>query len=239
MKKMRENEVKKMFRAKIRKLPPHQRDQSRLMTNVFDLLEFTFAKGKGRRGTDSKTYTGPALEVVSEYCVQAAREFAGLHDAEINNDYLEDDSGKFDRLRLDLNVFLDGKLILMQESRVWIDKPFATLKYQVIEDIVYLQHSRAQIDVDIIFPIVTFCCDITEVTRATREHFFDMVLRKSKLPQKTGYGMNRINMFAISAGSRSDGYFDAGMNKPDIEKYVKMLVTHFAHYTQRNKRNRQ
>lgn len=230
MRKLTESAVKEMFRKKIAALPARPRGEDELMNSVFSLLKFAFAKGKGRQGTNSKTYTGPALEAISGYCVSAARSLVGLDGATINDDYIEDPGGQFDKLRLDLNVILEGKLILMQESRVWLDKPFATLKYQVIEDIVYLPHSRAKIDDDIIFPVVTICCDITQVTRQTREHFFNMVLKAAGLPQKTNYGMDRVNIFTLSAGRRSDGYFDAGMDKQSIEKYITMLINHFAHY---------
>lgn len=233
-KKLTETQTKEIFRKKISSLPSRPRTEEALLANVFNLLEFFFKRGKGRARTNSKTYTGPALEEFCEYCVQTTLSFVGLSETEINKDYINDDDKKFDKVRLDLNVVADSKIILMQESRVWIDKPFATLKYQVIEDIVYLPHSRAKIDKDIIFPIVAVCCDITEITRATREYFFDMVLKASGLSQTTSYGENRINIFALSAGKRSDGYFDAGMNKQSVHEYITMLIKHFTHYKHRS-----
>ena len=153
-----------------------------------------------------------------------------MTDVEINNDYIKDADGNFDKLRLDLNVLLNDKLILMQESRTWIDKPFCTLKYQVIQDVVYLPHSRAKIDRDIIFPIVTMCCDITDVTLATREHFFNMVLKNSNLSEETSYGGKRIDIFTLSPGKRADGYFDAGIDAASVEGYIELLIRHFSHY---------
>jgi len=232
MKKLTETKSRELIYDAAAKLPRPTNDRE-LMGNVFQLLEFVFKHGKGRRGTNSKTYTGPALEAFSTYCVKAAAAHVGLHGISIDDDYIEDADNRFDRLRLDLNVTWNDKLILMQESRAWIDKPFLTLKYQVIEDIVYLPHGRAGLDDNIIFPIVTICCDITEITRATREYFFAMVLRSSELPQKTDYGMNRINLFTLSAGRRSDGYFDAGVNETSVREYVNMLVNHFGHYKRR------
>jgi len=232
MKKLTEAKSRELIHRAAAKLPRPAGDRE-LMENVFELLEVVFKHGKGRRGTNSKTYTGPALEAFSAYCVKAAATHVGLHDISIDDDYIEDADNRFDRLRLDLNVTWNDKSILMQESRVWIDKPFLTLKYQVIEDIVYLPHGRARLDDNIIFPIVTICCDITETTRATREHFFAMVLRSSELSQKTDYGMNRINLFTLSAGRRADGYFDAGINETSVSEYVNMLVTHFDHYKRR------
>lgn len=234
-KKRSEGQVTDMFRQKINSLPPHEADREKLMQNVWGLLDFAFANGKGRSGTNSKTYTGPALEAFGLYCIEATQSFVGLDNAEINNDYIEDEDGEFDKIRLDLNVLLDGKLILMQESRVWLDKPFCTLKYQVIQDVVHLPHSRIKIDRDIIFPIITICCDVTDVTLATREHFFNMVLENSGLSQMTDYGEKRIDIFSLSAGTRSDGYFDAGMNFESVEKYIELLIAHFTHYKQRAK----
>jgi len=53
------------------------------------------------------------------------------------------------------------------------------------------------------------------------------------LSQNTDYGMNRINLFTLSAGRRADGYFDAGINETSVSEYVNMLVEHFGHYKRR------
>ena len=226
---LREIEVKELLLSHIGKLDGDIQTAGQLLANVLCLLRFLFEQGKGRTGTNSKNYTGPSLEVFCKYCVQQALKVAGLSSAVVNSEYIKDPKGKYDKLRLDLNVFVNGKLILMQESRVWIDKPFCTMKYQVIEDVIFLPHSRAHIASDIVFPIVAFCCDVTERTLSTREYFFNMVVKNTDLGQKTSYGADRIGIFQLSKGKRAGGYFNAGINEDNVAAYLDYLLVHFKH----------
>ena len=226
---LRESQVKKLLLDHIGGLDGDIQTEDQLRGNVLDLLRFVFERGKGRDSTNSKNYTGRALEVFCEYCVEQAINLVGLSGAAVNNDYIKDQEDKYDSLRLDLNVFVNDKLILMQESRTWIDKPFCTMKYQVIEDVIFLPHSRARIASDIIFPIVAFCCDVTERTLSTREYFFNMVVDNADLGQKTSYGADRIGIFQLSKGKRADGYFNAGINEDNVAAYLDYLLVHFKH----------
>ena len=226
---LRESQVEKLLGGFIRKLPQAE-SEDELQRGAMQLLEFLFKNGKGRTGTNSKNYTGKSLEMFCAHCVSQAIRVSGLRGAEVNADYIRDKEERFDDLRMDLNVFVGGKLVLMQESRAWVDKPFCTLKYQVIEDVIYLPHSRAVIADDIVFPVVAFCRDITERTLSTRDFFLNMVLRNSSLQEKTSYGGERVRMFQLSAGKRADGYFNAGINEADVAAYLACLHEHFAHF---------
>ena len=233
---LKESQVETLLGNFIRKL--HGREAattfSELQERILHLLAFIFENGAERTGTNSKNYTGKSLEIFCKYCVLQVLQFVRPRDPEtdghqvaVNTDYIKDEEKKFDDLRLDLNVFVDDKLILMQESRAWIDKPFCTLKYQVIEDVIYLPHSRAAIADDIIFPVVAFCCDVTERTLTTREFFLNMVLRNSALAEKTSYGAERVRIFQLSLGKRADGYFAKGIDEKSAAAYLEYLHEHF------------
>ena len=230
-----EKEVKKLLDDFVdRKLQSGVSDFPQLQKNVLQLLAFIFKNGDGRKGTNSKNYTGKSLEIFCEYCVRQVLQFVRSRNSKsaeykiaINTDYIKDKKEKHDDLRLDLNVFVNNKLILMQESRAWIDKPFCTLKYQVIEDVIYLPHSREIIADDIIFPVVALCCDVKQRTLDTREFFLNMVLRNSNLNKKTSYGADRVRMIQLSQGKRADGYFAVGFDEKSVTDYLNYLLKHF------------
>lgn len=199
--------------------------------NPIALLKHICENGRNREGTNSKTYTGPALEVFSKYCVQTALNAAGIETAEMNDNYIEDQLGELDSLRLDLHVHYDGKIILAQECRAWMDKPFCTTKYQVIGDFVFLPHSRSVLSKNVVFPITTFCCDTSEKTIRTREKFLDMVLENSKMSQKNAWGCRRVSIFKFSTGkSRSNGGYFKGVDEREVKRYMEFLINHFKHF---------
>lgn len=198
--------------------------------NPIALLKHICENGRDREGTNLKNYTGPALEVFSKHCVQSALSIAGIENAEMNNKYITDQFGELDRLRLDLHVHYNEKIILAQECRAWMDKPFCTTKYQVIGDFVFLPHGRSVISDDVVFPITTFCCDTSEKTIKTREKFLDMVLENSKMSQENSWGSRRVAIFKFSTSTRGkDGYF-AGVDEREVKRYMEFLINHFKHF---------
>lgn len=193
------------------------------------VVEHIFNKGKNKKSNESKNFTGAALEVFGTFCLKELSKLIDLN-FKVDKEYLYDDTGEYDKIRLDDHVSLDGRYIVLQESRVWLDKPFCTLKYQVIEDFLFFEHSRAQLDKNIIFPILTICNDTLPITKKSRDHFLNSLLNEVGMPVINENGRQRVEIFSLSKGKRSDGYFSAGINYDDIESYIDLLYSHFNSY---------
>ena len=109
-----------------------------------EVLEFAtnhtenwFSGGKGLK--DTRHYTSGnhghlGFENFTEKILWKAVEVYGLTDrVKINQDYIEDPTGRFDSQRMDHHVYIDDKIVLVEENRAWTDKPFYIMKRAVVK----------------------------------------------------------------------------------------------------------
>jgi hypothetical protein len=66
-------------------------------------------------------------------------------------------------------VWYNNKLILLQEDRVWIDKPFYTLKHSVMYDMNTLDFVRHKMHSKCMFVLFSMTFDVSEVTLRTQQ----------------------------------------------------------------------
>ena len=148
---------------------------------------------------------------------------------EVNGKYFVDcDCGKirckcpdkiYDNQRMDQHVWIDGKVVIIEEDRAWIDKPFYTLKRGVVKCFMELPHTKKHLTDDVIFLFTSLAKDVTPETRST-------------LDDVMGYGDKIIEANISGAPRRADkgNYFDNGYDQNELDKYVKTICRVFAKY---------
>lgn len=192
-----------------------------------------FKNGVGLRKEDLKNYTGKTLEVLGElaliFCLISLK--IDKKDFDINDKYLKDHNIGFDEIRLDQHLYIKNKLVLFQEDRAWIDKPFAILKYQVATDFFTLPYDIVKWD-EIIIPLLCYSYDVTKKTFTTRNYQFKKVLINEGIGDENKYGVHRIQIFKLSGNKRNSktDYFSKGFSIEECDRYVECLYNHINEY---------
>ena len=96
-------------------------------------VEETFEGGVDKFNYDLKAYTGPALEKLGKKALELCCENLDIEYDSIDQKYLTHE--KLDSLRLDDHLKINGKIVIMQEDRAWMDKPFYSMKIHTINQI--------------------------------------------------------------------------------------------------------
>ncbi|MAG25143.1 hypothetical protein CMI47_06140 [Candidatus Pacearchaeota archaeon] len=192
------------------------------------------AAPKGQ-GTALKNYTSGdgsnvGFEYITESILNKAIEVYGLKKrCEVNGKYFIDCScgkqrckcpdKKHDNQRLDNHVWIDGKVVILEENRAWIDKPFYTLKRGVVKCFMELPHTKKHLTDNVIFLFTSLAKDVTPITKST----MDTVM---------GYGEKivEINISGRPRRSEKCNYFDNGYDQDELDKYVKTICGVFAKY---------
>ena len=113
-------------------------------------VEETFEGGVDKFNYDLKAYTGPALEKLGKKALELCCENLDIEYDSIDQKYLTHE--KLDSLRLDDHLKINGKIVIMQEDRAWMDKPFYSMKIHTINQIKTFPHGIDAIIKDCIFP---------------------------------------------------------------------------------------
>lgn len=236
MKKVKNNSQKQKARLDAESwiVPEYSTLNLNTKQNVIDvftsMVDIVFKKGTGLRENALKVFTGPTLEILGENALKLVCISLNIPIQSINQNYLKHKN--YDNLRLDDHLYIDDKIFIMQEDRTWIDKPFASQKWAVIQDILSLPHGKAAIIQDIIFPLLCYAYDVTEKTLNTRNYIFENVLKQQHIDPKTSYGKNRIELFNLSGNRRDSGadYFSKGYSNDEIKKYIDYIYDHMKLY---------
>ena len=125
----------------------------------------------------------------------------------------------FDGQRMDNHVYIDDKLVLVEENRAWIDKPFYTLKRAVVKAFMELPHTKEKLSPDVEFLFSSLAKDVTDSTISTSEHLY-------------GYGdkITEVNFSGYPRRSEKFNYFDNGYSREELIKYIKTLCRVFKKY---------
>ena len=192
-----------------------------------------FNEAPSGQGTTLKNYTGGdcsnvGFEYITKSILNMAIKVYGLTKrCEVNGDYFIDCScGKqrckcpekeHDNQRLDSHVWIDGKVVILEENRAWMDKPFYQLKRCVVKCFMELPHTRQNLSDDVIFIFTTLARDVTPITRST----MDTVM---------GHGEKIVefNMSGRPRRTEKCNYFDNGYSKDELNKYVETICGVFA-----------
>jgi hypothetical protein len=192
-----------------------------------------FRNGSGLRKNALKSYTGKTLELLGElaliFCLISLK--IDKKDFDINDDYLKDHNIGFDEIRLDQHLYIKNKLVLFQEDRAWIDKPFAILKYQVAADFYTLPYDVNKWE-EIIIPFLCYSYDVLDKTFTTRNYQFKKVLNNEGISENNKYGVHKVQIFNLSGKKRdvSTDYFSRGFSIEECDRYVECVYNHINEY---------
>ena len=190
-----------------------------------ELFSNWFSDGRGLRNYDLKNYTSgdheeEGFEAITTKVMNKALTIYGLTDrCTINSDYFKDLSEIYDNQRMDKHVWIDGKVVIVEENRAWIDKPFYTLKRAVVQSFMTLPHVKNCLSDDIVFIFSSLARDVTDVTKSTSDVVF-------------GYSdhIAEVNFSGRPRRSYKFNYFDNGYSETELLKYVETLCGVFSKY---------
>ena len=200
-------------------------EYNKLLNHSENLISNWFDKGKGLRSKDLKNFTSgdgnnDGFEKITKNILKKAIELFELENrALINGDYITDPDEMYDGQRMDNHVYIDDKLVLVEENRAWIDKPFYTLKRAVVKAFMELPHTKQKLSPDVEFLFSSLAKDVTNSTIDTSEHLY-------------GYGdkITEVNFSGYPRRSEKFNYFDNGYDKEELIKYIKTLCRVFKKY---------
>tara|TARA_R100000008_G_scaffold1392_1_gene1142 strand:- start:1335 stop:1946 length:612 start_codon:yes stop_codon:yes gene_type:complete len=197
-----------------------------LITECDDIVENFYNNGKGLRSTLLKNYTSgdginTGMESVVENILWKAVDEAGIdrERVKINQDYFKGDSELDDPQRMDFHVWVDDLVVLVIESRAWIDKPFYTLKRAVVRNFMELPYVQRHLADDVQFAFVALAADYKDRLEHT-------------LNKTMGYE-DRVQTFKFSPyrrGHKGGNYFDFGFHKPGVKSLSAFLYDHLSRY---------
>ena len=184
-----------------------------------------FSGGEGLRHVPLKNYTSgdhgeEGFESITYKVMHKALTVYGLNGRyTINGDYFKDPSGIYDNQRMDNHVWIDGKVVIVEENRAWIDKPFYTLKRAVVKSFMTLPHVKNCLSDNIVFIFSSLARDVTSITKSTSDVVF-------------GYGeyITEVNFSDHPRRANSYNYFDNGYSETELLKYVETLCGVFSKY---------
>jgi hypothetical protein len=193
------------------------------------LVESFYKNGEGLRSTPLKNYTSgdgdhDGFEGLVDQLIESVFISLGFEKERyaINGDYFnppDEQKEVWDPQRMDHHVWIDGKCVLVVESRAWIDKPFMTLKRAVVRNFMELPYVRDKLHDNVKFAFVGLAID-------TKERLW------STLNVTQGHG-DRIEKFKMSPHRRGYGggnYFDHGINQEEICRLSRFLVEHLGSF---------
>ena len=205
------------------------------------------------QGKPLKNYTSGdkdhvGFEAITEKIIRYALSVYGLKDrSKVDSDYFKDDKGIHDGQRMDKHIWIDDKVVIVEENRAWVDKPFYTMKRGVVRLFMELPHVKKYLAENVKFIFSMVSVDVKDETRTT----MDTVM---------GYGdfITEINFSGRSRGGRlivesPDGtrtlaksdykgipsglprikecnYFTYEYSQEQLDKYVETLCGVFSKY---------
>ena len=196
-----------------------------------ELVEGWFRGGEGLRSTPLKNYTSGdkkkgktekhiGFEGITEKIINKGLEFYNLtHRSRVDGKYFDDPNNVLDSQRMDNHIWIDGKVVIVEENRAWIDKPFYVLKRGVVKLFMELPHTKKHLSDDVVFIFSSLAKDVSEKTKRSGDQVF-------------GHGDRIIESNFSGRGRKSHkyNYFDNGVDFSELKNYIKALSSVFELY---------
>ena len=193
-----------------------------------------FEEGKGLRGNYLRAFTAGnwidkknnlrhlGFEGMTKKIIDKALEVYNLIDrSKVNADYFEGkiDNEEHESQRLDWHIWIDGKVVILEENRAWLDKPFYLQKRAVVRRFMILPYCKKHLVDDIVFIFHTLQRDIKEASHRTA----DLI---------DGYSENIVycNLSGMKRKAKKYNYFDNGVDYQELSNYVNTLCGVFKKY---------
>jgi hypothetical protein len=174
-----------------------------------------FKNGVGLRGTTLKNYTGKELAILSRFAIENICDIIlGEDNWTVNGNYIHDEDGYYDSQRLDDHIWYREKIVMVGESRSWMDKPFCYMKYGVINTFLTLPHTARLIHHRAFFPILTFAYDVSQQTFNSMDYSYRLY--------------DRVKFYNLSGHKRDSkaDYFYRGFSETECDRYIDDLCNH-------------
>jgi len=190
-----------------------------------------FKRGEGLRNVELKNYTSGdkkkgrqgkhiGFEGITEKIINKGLDLYNLKGrSKVNGEYFVDPNGVYDSQRMDNHIWIDNKVVLVEENRAWIDKPFYTLKRAVVKAFMEVPSVREHLSDDVKFVFTSLAKDVTSATKSTSDEVF-----------KHGDRIVESNFSGHPRRATSYNYFDNGVDYSELEKYVNILCEVFEKY---------
>lgn len=178
-------------------------------------VELVFTEGIGLRRNNLKKYTGKHLAILSRFAVENVCNIVfGENNWVVNGDYIHDENGYFDSQRLDDHIWYKNKIVMVGESRAWMDKPFCNMKYGVINTFLTLPHTATVTHPKAFFPILTFAYDVTQQTFHSMDYSYRLY--------------DRVKFYNLSGHKRDSkaDYFYRGFSESECNNYIDDMYNH-------------
>ena len=194
------------------------------------VFKLWFDEAPTGQSTTLKNYTSGdgdniGLEGITKKILSKALDVYGLTSrSKINGDYFIDcDSGEFNELpdddqRMDHHVWIDDKVVIVEENRALMDKPFYTLKRGVVLAFMELPHVKKHLSKNVKFIFSTLAVSVSNLTRNTSNKLY-----------KYGDFITEVN-FSGRPRNQTHNYFHHGYNQKELDKYVETICGVFSKY---------
>lgn len=178
-------------------------------------LDKEFKNGKGLRGTELKNYSAESLEKSSEFILklildELSKKYPKAN-IEHSKDYIIPYEKGLSKERMDQHIKVNGKYVLLQEDRAWIDKPFYQLKRGVTSCI--MKTCGEQLYENVKFIFLGYCLDYKKEIVNT----CDVAL---------GHG-DKIFTYSITnrprgkkVNGKSVNWYETGYDKTVMQQYI-------------------
>jgi hypothetical protein len=193
-----------------------------------------FKKGEGLEGNKLRGYTAGnwidkkndlkhlGFEGMTKKIIDKALEVYNLTDrSKVNMDYFvgKIDGEEHESQRLDWHIWIDDKVVILEENRAWLDKPFYLQKRAVVRRFMKLPYCKKHLSDDIVFIFHTLQRDIKDASRRTA----DLV---------DGYGETIVecNLSGWKRKAKEYNYFDNGVDYQELSNYINTLCEVFEKY---------
>lgn len=174
-----------------------------------------FENGKGLRGTPLKNYSAESLEKTSEFVLKMiVKNLSEKYPnalIEHSKDYIRPDEKHLSKERMDQHIKVNGKYVLLQEDRAWMDKPFYLLKRGVTSCI--MRTCTRQLYDNVKFIYIGYCLDFKKEIVNTCDLALghgDKVITYSITNRPRGKKIN----------GKSVNWYETGYDKSIIKEYV-------------------
>jgi len=189
------------------------------------VFKLWFDEAPTGQSTTLKNYTSGdgdniGFEETTKKIIQYAITVYGIQNrTKLDGKYFTDETGQYDNQRMDNHIWIDDKVVIVEENRAWIDKPFYTLKRAVVKSFMELPHTKKHLSKNVVFIFSSLAKDVKDITKSTSDKVF-------------GYG-DVIKEFNFSGRPRrpnKSNYFSHGYKQEELDNYVEIICGVFSEY---------
>jgi hypothetical protein len=189
------------------------------------VFKLWFDEAPTGQSTTLKNYTSGdgdniGFEETTKKIIQYAITVYGIQNrTKLDGKYFTDETGQYDNQRMDNHIWIDDKVVIVEENRAWIDKPFYTLKRAVVKSFMELPHTKKHLSKNVVFIFSSLAKNVKDITKSTSDKVF-------------GYGdvIKEFNFSGRGRRANKSNYFSHGYKQEELDNYVEIICGVFSEY---------